>query len=101
LSTWPDSSSLFGISNSSAFAANWRIVVPTMRTNSDTPTGGNYPTWFKFRSPVGFAAAISAAARLNHLTAADFVRQALLREARKSGVKLRRDGTVVVEEGQA
>jgi hypothetical protein len=74
--------------------------VPTMRATTNTSSAGMYPAWFKFRSPEGFAAAMVAAARLNHQTAADFVRQALLREARKAGVRLRRDGTVVVEEGR-
>lgn len=64
-----------------------------MRANTDTPSG-MYRAWLKVRAPVGFAQAVAAAARLNHQTSADFVRQLLLREMRKSGVKLCTDGRV-------
>jgi hypothetical protein len=66
--------------------------VPTMRANTDTHS--MYGSWLKIRAPAGFAQAVAAAARLNHQTSADFVRQLLLREMRKSGVRLGVDGRV-------
>jgi hypothetical protein len=74
----------------------WCIVVPTMRTDT-----GMYPSWLKVRAPVGFAQAVAAAARLNHQTSADFVRQLLLREMRKAGVRLGADGRIETGEGCA
>jgi hypothetical protein len=64
-----------------------------MRTNTDTHSG-MYRSWLKVRAPAGFAQAVAAAARLNHQTSADFVRQLLLREMKQAGVRLGADGRV-------
>jgi hypothetical protein len=76
-----------------AAGCEWVFRIPTMRANTDAHSG-MYPSWLKVRAPPGFAQAVAAAARINHQTSADFVRQLLLREMRKSGVRLRADGRV-------
>jgi len=53
-----------------------------------------YPRFYKFRAPLGFREAVAAVAAQNHQTASDFCRQLLLREMRKAGVTLLRNGKV-------
>jgi hypothetical protein len=48
-----------------------------------------FPTLVKFRAPVGFQEALSAAARRNHTSASEWARQVLLREMRREGLRLR------------
>ena len=48
-----------------------------------------FPTLVKFRAPVGFQEALSAAARANHTSASEWARPVLLREMRRDGLRLR------------
>ena len=57
-------------------------------------TQPRYPIFFKIRAPLEFEKAVGAAARLRHQTTADYVRQILLREMRRNGVRLSANGRV-------
>ncbi len=53
-----------------------------------------FPSLVRFRAPAGFLAAIDAAARQQHQTASDFMRQLLVRELKRAGVRLSADGRI-------
>jgi hypothetical protein len=53
-----------------------------------------FPTLVRFRAPAGFMEAIDHVARQQHQCVSDYVRQLLVREMRKAGVRLNADGRV-------
>jgi hypothetical protein len=56
---------------------------------------GIFPEDFRVKAPRGFNDAVRAAARLQHMTRAEYARRALLRSIEVDGVQLRR-GTVEI-----
>jgi hypothetical protein len=48
----------------------------------------------RFRAPAGFMEAIDAVARQQHQCVSDYVRQLLVREMKRAGVRLNTDGRV-------
>jgi hypothetical protein len=50
---------------------------------------GIFPEDFRVKAPLGFNAAVRAAAQRQHMTRAEYARRALLRSIEADGVKLR------------
>jgi hypothetical protein len=55
---------------------------------------GRFPTRLVVRAPVGFHAAIAAAARMNLTSSAEWTRRAILHALKADGVRLGADGRV-------
>ena len=55
-----------------------------------------FPEDFRVKAPLGFNAAVRAAAQRQHITRAEYARRALLRSIEADGVRLRR-GDVQIE----
>ena len=51
---------------------------------------GIFPEDFRVKAPLGFNAAVRAAAQRQHTTRAEYARRALLRSVEADGIKLRR-----------
>jgi hypothetical protein len=64
-------------------------------------TSSRYPSIVRFRAPAKFMQALDAAARRRHQTPSDYVRQHLVAQLRKDGVRLRADGSIEIDEGAA
>jgi hypothetical protein len=61
---------------------------------------GIFPEDFRVKAPKGFNDAVRAAARLQHMTRAEYARRALLRSIEADGVRLSR-GLVELAEKQS
>jgi hypothetical protein len=61
---------------------------------------GIFPEDFRLKAPRGFNEAVRAAALQQHMTRAEYARQALLRSIEADGVKLRRGRVDLHHEGR-
>jgi hypothetical protein len=56
-------------------------------------SASKFPAIVSFRAPAGFSQALATAAALRHQSSSDYLRQLVLREMQRDGVRLR-DGRV-------